>query len=198
VKPTLKVRKVETADIPSVAATLARAFLDDPVLSWLLPRDRALQRMRTFFDGAIRHIHLRHGEVYTTEGYASAAVWDPPGHWRVGLLPQLRLAPQMLRAFGTRVGPAIRLLDEMERHHLAEPHFYLAILGTDPPYQGRGVGAATLAPVLRRCDAAGVVAYLESTNPSNVPFYRRQGFEVTREISVPGGPPLTLMRRPAH
>ena len=45
-----------------------------------------------------------------------------------------------------------------------------------PSRQGQGLGAMVIAPVLERCDAEGVRAYLDSTNPRNRPFYRRLGF----------------------
>mgnify|MGYP000553009847 CR=1 FL=1 len=62
------------------------------------------------------------------------------------------------------------------------------VLGTDPAHQGRGVGSALMEPVLRECDEAGLHAYLESSKASNVPFYRRHGFEVTGSLDLPGGP----------
>jgi hypothetical protein len=41
-----------------------------------------------------------------------------------------------------------------------------------------------------------VPAYLESTNPRNVSFYRRHGFEVLGTIQVGSSPPLIPMLRP--
>ena len=50
--------------------------------------------------------------------------------------------------------------------------------------------------VLDRCDEEGVPAYLESSNPRNIPFYARHGFESTGEIVVgKGAPTVTAMWR---
>jgi GNAT superfamily N-acetyltransferase len=68
-------------------------------------------------------------------------------------------------------------------------------LGTDPAAQGQGVGAALLAPILARCDAEGIPAYLESSKDRNVPYYQRFGFEVTGEIQLRGGPKVWPMWR---
>lgn len=89
-------------------------------------------------------------------------------------------------------------LGKMEKVHPSEPHWYLAVLGTDPQYQGKGVGSALMAPVLQKCDAEGVPAYLESSKESNVPFYQRHGFEVKGEVNVKNGPTLWPMWRDPH
>ncbi len=69
------------------------------------------------------------------------------------------------------------------------------MLGTDPPWQGKGLGAAVVAPVLERCDREGERAFLESSKERNTPFYERLGFEVTEEIHVPRGPVVWGMWR---
>ena len=66
-------------------------------------------------------------------------------------------------AVGLAGAAKISVLTEMERRHPREPHHYLALIGTDPAHQGRGIGTALLEPVLARCDAEGLPAYLESS-----------------------------------
>ena len=89
-------------------------------------------------------------------------------------------------------------LARIERAHPREPHWYLAVLGTDPRHQGRGVGPALLAPILARCDADRVLAYLESSKRSNVPFYERHGFRMVGELAIEGGPVIWRMLREAR
>jgi len=51
-------------------------------------------------------------------------------------------------------------------------------------------------PILERCDAEGLPAYLEATKEKNVGFYRQHGFEVTDRLELPnGGPMMILMWR---
>ena len=50
-----------------------------------------------------------------------------------------------------------------EKKHPTQPHWYLGILGTDTVHQGKGVGSALMQPILERCDAEGLPAYLESS-----------------------------------
>ncbi len=49
-----------------------------------------------------------------------------------------------------------------------EPHWYLNFIGVDVSRQGKGLGAALIEPVLAIVDAAGCLAYLESSNPKNM------------------------------
>jgi ribosomal protein S18 acetylase RimI-like enzyme len=83
----------------------------------------------------------------------------------------------------------------MEESHPHEPHWHLAFIGVDPAHQGQGIGAALLRYALERIDELGLHAYLESSNPANIPLYSRHGFEVLCEIRVGGSPVVTPMIR---
>ena len=79
--------------------------------------------------------------------------------------------------------------------HPTDRHWYLAAIGTDPRHQALGNGRKLMEGSLARCDADGVPAYLESSNPRNVPFYERLGFVAVGEIHVPTGPTMVPMWR---
>jgi predicted N-acetyltransferase YhbS len=103
--------------------------------------------------------------------------------------------PQFLFGFGANLPVALKTLSVIEKAHPKEPHYYLAILGTRPDRQSRGTGSALMRPVLEKCDADGIPAYLESSKEQNIAFYARFGFEVTGEIQLPNGPTLWPMWR---
>jgi GNAT superfamily N-acetyltransferase len=192
----ITVRKAAAIDLGGITDALQQAFYDDPVMGYLFPEARSRRwRMAKMFETDLRAHHLRLNSVWTTADHAGAAVWAPPGHWRIGAREMIRHALPLMRAFGRHAPRAMRALSTVERLHPHEPHWYLAILGTAPRHQGKGVGSALLAPALERCDTEGLPAYLESSKESNIPFYRRHGFEVTGEIHLPGGPPLWPMWR---
>ena len=186
------VRKATSADVEAMSKALARAFEDDPVMSWLYPGRANMER---FMRGYELKLHLPHDTVYTTDDHAGGAIWAPPNQWRTSGLDVLRVAPGLLRITATRLKRALGTMRAVESQHPKEPHYYLAVLGTDPKHQGKGVGGALIAPVLERCDREGTPAYLESSKESNVPFYRRFGFEVTGEIQLPKGPKVWPMWR---
>jgi len=126
------------------------------------------------------------------------AVWYPPGQWPPPLGRQLAALPGNARAFGRRLGPATALVRATAGVHPHRPHWYLAFIGVDPDWQGRGVGSALLRSRLTGCDAARADAYLESSKVGNVALYKHFGFEPTAVVPVPSGAPvITSMWRPA-
>lgn len=190
------VRAATRADIPGLAAALARAFADDPVTQWIFPQARYDERLRDYFALNLDKLALRHECVFTTDGHHGGAIWMPPGKWELPMRDIVRTLPGHMRVLGTKTLSALQTLLQIEREHPRAPHYYLATLGTDPSHQGKGVGGALLQPILERCDREGLPAYLESSKERNVPFYGRHGFEVTKELTLRrGGPPLWLMWR---
>jgi GNAT superfamily N-acetyltransferase len=124
-------------------------------------------------------------------------VWLPPGAWKIGAGDQLRMLPAIVKTLSWRWLPS-RLggFNRMEAAHPEEPpHWYLAVVATDPDHQGKGLGSALLGDQLARVDAEGLPAYLESTKEANVPLYERHGFQVTGTFDLPNGPRLWLMWR---
>ena len=88
----------------------------------------------------------------------------------------MRLAEETLDE--TRRAQLGAAFEQMGRYHPQEPHWYLPFIGVDPVRQGQGIGAALLRPILEKCDAERLPAYLESSNPRNRPLYQRHGFEM--------------------
>lgn len=191
-------RRAEVADVPRVASVLARAFVGDPMYTWALDRADPVEQERRlyhYFEALVGKVLLRHGLTFTTDGEVGAAVWAPPHHWRFRFIDEARVTPAVLRAFGSSVTRLLRIMVDFQRVHPREPHYYLLFLGTDPAQQKRGIGSALLQPMLARCDAEGLPAYLESSKESNLPFYRRHGFEAVQELAL-GDVRITTMRRP--
>jgi GNAT superfamily N-acetyltransferase len=190
----VNVRPALAEDFGPLAEVLARAFYDDPVTAWFYPNAaRRMRHARRFFRIRLRQL-TGHGLIYTTSDVAGAGGLGPPGRWREDMRQALMQLP-MLPVLLPRIVRTTHAVRAIERHHPAEPHFYLSVIGTDPEQQGGGIGSALLAPVLQRCDETGTAAYLECSKESNVSFYERHGFAVTTCIELPAGPPLWLMWR---
>jgi GNAT superfamily N-acetyltransferase len=194
-------RPARKDDVGELSRTLARAFYDDPVMVWLLPDEKArTEQLRRLFTTMTRHHHLACGGVEVAcdgSGVGAAALWDPPNQWRETRRGQLAMTPTFIRVFGRRSVRGRAVQELMKRVHPEEPHWYLAVIGSEPSVRSKGFGQALMRSRLDRVDAEHAPAYLESSKPENIPYYQRFGFDVTGEVELPaGGPSLWPMWRP--
>ena len=188
-----------------IAAIWTDAFEPDPFMGWLFPDD-ATRRASLMRWWGFTLDHLPSGsELHGTRIDGCVAYWQPPrsetatsgedddraeesdSHGEfMAMMTELigELAPSRLEGLG-----------RMHQSRPDEPHWYLAVLGTSSDQQSRGLGSKVLAPMLERCDRTGALAYLESSNPANVGFYRRHRFETTGELVLGDDVLVTLMAR---
>jgi ribosomal protein S18 acetylase RimI-like enzyme len=191
----VNVRKATNDDIPAMADMLARAFHDDPIVNWVFEDESSRPKYtRRFFAGRAR-VLIGQREIYTIDGTTAAAMWARPGEWRDPPLQALRELAILVPGVGRRAGRVMRGLVQVESRHPKPPHWYLAVLGTEPSRQGEGLATRLLSGVLEDCDRDEVPAYLETGTERNVAFYNRHGFKVTEELQLPKGPPVWLMWR---
>jgi len=192
------VRKADRAEIEPLSAALAAAFRDDPALGHLLPnRATREKRLRVFFHTELAEVAFPHDMIFTDDDLTGAAVWAPPGRWRVTMRATLREAPAMTGVFGRRLPLALWSRLRIERRHPSRPrHLYLAAVGVEPAAQGRGLGSRLMHPVLADADAGATPAYLEASTPRSRVLYERLGFEVVEEVRLPrSGPAIWRMWR---
>jgi GNAT superfamily N-acetyltransferase len=171
-------RPARPSEVDRVVETITLAFATDPIWGVALRgpdgrTDHHAEYWRLFVDGAMRFDTVR-----VSDDLGACAVWLPPGEDELD-------APgiEALDAFvdGVLAPSAVAelhaLFERFETSRAAQPeHAYLSLLATHPDHRGRGVGQTLLADDLAVWDAAGVPAYLESTNPANDHRYARAGF----------------------
>jgi GNAT superfamily N-acetyltransferase len=200
--PETRIRPAESADdLEAAAEALALAFAGDPCWAHLLPGDETrAEKLLAYFTSEIETLVPEYRRVWVTEDGGGAAIWGPPGRWRVPLPLTLREAGRMLGVFGRRLPLALRALVRLEGHHPKSPdHWYLHYLGVEPRRQGRGLGGSLLRPVLEACDRERIPVHLEASTDRNRQLYERHGFALTEVFDMPGrgGPPIREMWREA-
>ena len=219
------IRLLDPRDVPAAAAVLARAFAEEPAKQTLfgnasagwVPFADASTRTR-FAEAAARgrlRAAMPYAAVHVAEldgTIAGVAMWYPPGV-KPGALPSSAVVPALLTR-GTRVlslfahvsASLWRDRSTLRRILAARapaakqagrgPSWYLAVLGTDPGYRGRGVARRLLDRTLERCDIEGLPVWLETTEEGTAAMYERFGFQTVATIA--GGvvlPSLWVMRR---
>ena len=191
--PPIALRSAEPSEFDAAVSCVVAAFLTDPIARFVFPSPHDYLR---HFPAVVRGMageSVRHGNAYVSPDFCAAALWLPPGAGSDGegmgrLMGQVIPRERRAEVFG--------LFEEQEKHHPHEPHWYLPFIGVEPSAQGRGLGGALLKHALARCDREGAIAYLESSNPRNIPLYERHGFERAGEIRAgKEGPIMTPMLR---
>ena len=189
-----------------IAGIWADAFELDPLMVWVFPDEAKRRESLRQWWGFLLDRMPAGAELHGTRADGCVAYWQPPideiaettGHdheseemsdWAA------EFAALMHQLLGDLALARLEALGTMHQARLTSPHWYLSVLGTLPSQQSKGLGARVLAPMLSRCDRIGEVAYLESTNPANVGFYRRYGFEPIGEFEVGDGVLITPMAR---
>jgi ribosomal protein S18 acetylase RimI-like enzyme len=126
--------------------------------------------------------------------HSGAALWLPPN-----VYPDVDGLITLLQSSGSEDSKkdGSEIFEKVSSYHPSEPHWYLPLLGVDPLYHGKGLGSALMQYAIVVFDLDNKLAYLESSNPKNIPFYERHGFELLGTSQVNTSPPIfPMLRKP--
>ena len=189
--------------IPSAARVMANAFANAPRYTFLLPNDAQRHaRLPWVWGATIRACLHSGGAVYVAHGGSGNAVlgvtiWGSPEQRKHSALTLLRSG---LWAAPIRLGiPAWRRRQALGPLLAAlkwpGPCWCLNGIGVDPSVQRTGLGSALINHMLPRIDDDALPAFLDTSAPDNLGYYKQFGFRVTAESTLPNGTPLWGMTR---
>jgi GNAT superfamily N-acetyltransferase len=197
--PGLVIEQAGPEDADVLSQVIAAAFEPLPPSAWLVPDlDARIGIFPAYFGLHVEHA-LADGLVLTTADRDAAALWFPVGPDGPGQPPAGYR--ERLAAITGRHADRFMTLDAAfdARHPAGVPHQYLAILAVHPARQRAGIGSAMLEFAHIGYDREGTPAYLEASDEVKRDIYRRHGYEDHGDpISLPGGPQLYPMWRPAR
>lgn len=176
----------------AAVGVITLAYGTDPLARWTFPDpDQYLEHFPEFIR-ALAGKSFESGTAYLAPNSGGAALWLPPG-----TEPD---EDALIGLFWNSTSDEVQkdlfpMFERMEAYHPREPHWYLPMIGVEPGRQGSGVGSALMQHALANCDADGLPAYLESTNPRSIPLYERFGFELVGTIRSGDAPPIYPMLR---
>lgn len=175
--------------------SVVRAFLDDPLYRWLVPdiakRADALAQLFAFTLQRAEQV----GSVDVDPDRQAVAAWTAAGR-------ELLDDPTPFVELLDRWAPGQRdaALTGMAATDAATPTEtrILHLLAVDPEAQGRGIGRQLIAARLATADRTGETTALTTSQPRNVGFYARLGFQQHAAVPLPqGGPTMFVLVRPA-
>jgi GNAT superfamily N-acetyltransferase len=182
-----KVRAATAADIPAITETISEAFHDDPTWSWAF-RDEARRQehYRSWWGLLIQEaMRFERPVVTVIDGVEAASIWIPPGDSELSAEAESTVPGMLNELVGDHGDAVLELLDRFEHARPSEAHYYLTLLGVRDDHRGQGIGMRLLASNLKRSDAEGMPAYLESSNAANDHRYEALGFRRIGEFTTP-------------
>lgn len=199
------IHPLDPTDAPTAWRTLAASFDEDPMFRFLLPDDERRRSWLSLLMALALHQSLPGQQVFTPLGGAAAGVLAliAPGAYPqpqrlASFLARARRRPRLARPTRQLYRVGLDVMRRMERAHLREPHLYVLVIGVDPARKGQGLGRQLMQHTAAEAERAGVPAYLETSNPVNLGFYARFGFEVREELTArDGAPPVWTLLRPS-
>jgi ribosomal protein S18 acetylase RimI-like enzyme len=188
----IAVRRLESVEQEQAAAVQVAAFVSDPLTRWAYPDAQEYLRRFSEIADILGRQSFDHGTADVGGKFEGVTYWLPAGvDFDFGPLEEYLRGTME----ANRRDQLFSLFEQMDGYQIQEPHWHLTKIGVDPARQGQGIGSALMQHRLAACDKEGLPAYLESSNPANLPFYERHGFEVLGEIQAGSSPKLFPMLR---
>ena len=179
-------------DIESCVSTMVLAFANDPGARWFSPTPELYLQNMTGYAQATGSLAVAHNGAFRIgNGIGTVFCLPPRVEVEETLLSEV-LTSGLSDADQSSMG---QLGEKSAQLRPDEEHWYLPMIGVDPRYQGLGLGTLLMETACRHFDKASLPAFLESSNPGNVPLYQRFGFEVLEVLQFGTSPTITLMWR---
>ena len=174
--------RLNESQIEPAAGTLARAFHDYPVFTYVFPDSSERGKELPLLLQSFVHYGIMHGEVYaTSRNLEGITVWLPPGYpGGFSIAPDVgKDALDRMAYWGSQVYP-------VRKRHVPYDHWFLEFIGVIPEHQGKGNSSILLNPMLARIEQQHLPCYLDTELEKNVAIYQRYGFRVVEDMEVPG------------
>jgi ribosomal protein S18 acetylase RimI-like enzyme len=198
-------RLLTLTDVDRAAYVISDAFMDDPLVSYMLPGRGGRKKALLAFFRAYGQVSIQSGRGYGVgEPLHGVAYWKTPDQAEISIpLSALKnFIPLLFTSYPIsyiKKKVIFRQIDDLHARYAPEPHFYLDNIGVLESARGQGAASSLIRPVLERADTAGAIAYTDTVNEANVPLYKHFGFQVMEACKTEDGS-LTIwaLRREAR
>ncbi|GAB5586614.1 hypothetical protein Unana1_01514 [Umbelopsis nana] len=199
----INVRPVIKGAMNEAAHTLADAYANNPLLSWILQPikddNKKHDVQHTLFKAAVNAASLQSRDfAIQVDGCKGVCVWSTSEqHLSFAKLLGWKLTKIANLGVAMRINMGLQqFLDKNKKKIMkSEPHIYINYLGVLPQERKKGLGAAMLQHVISKADATQLPIYIIVTDVTAVPFFERMGFQV-QEVANFNSIPSTFLIRP--
>jgi ribosomal protein S18 acetylase RimI-like enzyme len=198
-------RLLTLADVEQAAQAIAHSFMDDPLITFMLPfKSTRIKTLLKFFR-VYGEINIKANRGYGIgEPLQGVAYWVFPKQedMSISLKSLGKLLPLLFTMYPIgyfRAWSILKQTDALHKKYADESHFYLDNIGVVASARGKGLSSKLIRPFLEMADQQKVIAYTDTVTRANVPLYEHFGFECVEESPITGtGITVFALRRPAR
>lgn len=188
--PEQSIERVAPDELDTVARVLAIAYAEDPVHLWAMPKATTrLNDAIAFFTFFLRRMRPHRWEVFATKDRSAVAIIAPVGQKEREYGDGTRYMPVLLN----RMSHVTDFFQWIETFRPDVEHQYLEFIGCLPMQRSRGLGSLLLGSLLSIANREGIPVWSWSSNPRNLTFYQRLGFEIGEELRRDDSSPIVTV-----
>jgi GNAT superfamily N-acetyltransferase len=166
-----------------VVQILTNSFKDNQSVNYVInqgpARDTRISRLMEYsFD----YCNL-FGEVFLSDDRNACALAVFPDKKKVNLKTIFWDVKLALTCIGLgNLKKALNRESRIKTTHPPSPIYYLWFIGVRPEFQNMGIGSALLSEVIAESESIQRPLYLETSTLRNLPWYKKFGFQVHKEL----------------
>lgn len=189
--------KAQTKDRSLVVNILTGSFNDNKSVNYIIRQDSSRSRRLTrLMEYSFDYCQL-FGEIYLSADRTACALTLLPDTKRTTLRSIALDVSLALSCIGLSNLKKVMTRESAVKKVHPEGNFcYLWFIGVQPSEQNKGVGSALLKEIIAHTESLHRPIYLETSMPKNLPWYKKFGFDIYRELDF-GYRLFCLRREPA-
>jgi ribosomal protein S18 acetylase RimI-like enzyme len=198
-------RQLTLSDVEQAAQVIAQSFVEDPLVSFILPLRGSRVRTMVKFFRVYGEISIKNNRGFGVgEPLQGVAYWKSPNQedMSVSIKSLGKFLPILFTMYPVgffRAKPIMNQIDSLHNKYANGPHFYLDNLGVLPSARGKGLSSKLIRPFLEMADEQRALTYTDTVTPANVALYEHFGFECVEKSHIPStGITVFAMRRPVQ
>lgn len=188
--------KANTSNKSKIINILSKAFDTNKSVNWVVKNDKRRElRIRSLMNYAFDL--CKQDGVFVSEDCNGAIIFDFPKASKNVISKLIQDIKFIFNVIGAeRLFKVLKREAYIKKFHPKENYIYLWFLGVNPDYQGKGIGSKLLEELLEISGKKGLSVYLETSNPLNLEFYKKFGFNIYHEWNSEFiGFPIWFMRK---
>lgn len=186
----MQTKLLTISDVGQAAEVISQAFIDDPLISFMLPcRGTRVKTLYKFFR-AYGEVNIKNNRGYGFgDPLQGVAYWKNPNQDNLSIsVKSLTLfLPLLLTLYPIgyfRAKTILQKIDEFHKKYADEPHYYLDNIGVLPNARGKGISSKLIRPILEMADSQKITTYTDTVTRSNVALYEHFGFQCMEQSVI--------------